>query len=677
MAGHGKGAFMNRNVKFACPMDCFDACGLLAEVADGRITRLKGDPDHPLTRGRICTKGKKLLERLYHPERLLTPLLRDGDQWKPISWKAAIDLMARRFEDAIQTHGSRSILYYADSGYGGLVKSVDNLFFDRLGGVSVPRGSLCWSAGIAAQRYDFGDVRGHDPRDMANARCIVIWGRNPVATNPHLVPFLQKARQQGTRIIVIDPLQTPSARQADVHLQPQPGTDGALALGMAHHLLATGRVDQDFITQNTLGFRRFSETLTDFSLEKAAAITGLSADVIRQTAEQYADNGPACIVIGMGLQRYSNGGNTVRCIDALAAMTGNIGRSGGGVNFANKSIAHWIDRDAGSPAPAEPARPRTFPLPRMARFIRSATAPPIEVLMLAKANPLVQMPDIRALEAALKQVPFKIVIDMFMTDTVRAADLVLPCTSIFEEEDLVFSSMFAPYLNYSARVVPPPEGLVSEYDLFRRLAKRMHLENYPDIPARQYLENAIRPLTRAFGVTIEGLQKAAFKIPDADIPWADGNFATPSGRYEFYSRPAREDGGQALPTFRPPHIAPADYPFRLLTPHHAHSLHSQHFAFRFDRPAAAIHPEDGARLDIENGQAIRVVSPQGHIRATVELDPGVAPGILKIEQGWWQQSGAVNSLTTDTLSDMGENAAYFESFCRIEPDGSLTGEKRP
>jgi len=666
---------MNRSIKFACPLDCFDACGLLAEVSDGRVVNVKGNPNHPLTRGRICVKGKKLLERLYHPQRLLAPRLKDGRHWKPLSWETAIDIIARQFETAIRSHGSQSILYYADSGYGGLVKSVDQLFFKSLGGVSSPRGSLCWAAGMAAQRYDFGDVRGHAPHDLAHARCILIWGRNPVATNPHLVPFLQHARQQGATLIVVDPLRTLSARQADIHLQPRPGTDGALALGMAHHLLTTGRIDESFITRHTLGFRRFSETLSDFTPEHAAAITGLKANTICQTAEQFADRSPASIIIGIGLQRYTNGGNTVRCIDALAAMTGNIGRSGGGANYANRAITRWIDRDGGA-APETPApHVRTFPLPRMARFIHSAKNPPIAVAMIAKANPLVQMPDTRAMETALAQVPFKIVIDMFMTDTARAADLVLPCTSILEEEDLVFSSMFSPYLNYSGRAVPPPEGMLGEYELFRQLARRMGLRNYPDIPARTFLANAIRPLTREFGLTLDQLQAGPFKLPDEDIPWSNRQFATPSGRYEFFSRNALDDGGQPLPTYIPPRIAPSNFPLRLLTPHHAHSLHSQHFAFRNDQPVASIHPDAAKAQALTPGQTVHVVSPQGQIQARLALDPGIAPGILKIDQGWWHRSGSVNRLTNDALSDMGENAAYFESFCRIEPAPNCQGEQ--
>jgi anaerobic selenocysteine-containing dehydrogenase len=664
---------MTHTVRTACPLDCFDACGLLADVDDGRVIGLRGDPDHPLTRGRICVKGKRLLERLTHPQRLLAPRLRDGTRWKAISWEAALDLIAQKFHHAMATHGSRALLYYADSGYGGLVKSVDRLFFNHLGPVSTPRGSLCWAAGIAAQRYDFGDVRGHAPEDLAKARCILIWGRNPVATNPHLMPFLREARRKGAALVVIDPLKTLTARQADLHLRPRPGTDGALALGMAHHLLATGRIDRVYIERYTLGFNRLAASLQAYTPDETAAVTGIAPEAVTTAAEIFGDRSPASIVIGMGLQRYANGGQTVRCIDALGAITGNIGRPGGGVNYANRAIVRWIDpQPGGRPLPDH----RTFPLPRMARFIQTAADPPIAVAMIAKANPLVQMPDTQALTAALAAVPFKIVVDMFMTDTARRAELVLPCTSILEEEDLIYSSMFTPYLNYAARAVAPPEGVLGEYELFRRLARRMGLTAYPDIAARDFLKQAIRPLTEAFGVTLETLVQAPFKLPESDVPWAGGKFATPSGRYEFFSRRAAEEGLPPLPQYQPPRPAPPGYPLRLLTPHHAHSMHSQHFAFRRDRPQVALHPEQAARRGLQNGQAVRVASPQGSIEAVLATDPDIPPGVLKMDQGWWQRSGAANRLTGDVLSDMGENAAYFESFCQVESLPFPPGEPR-
>ncbi|MBL0713512.1 MAG: molybdopterin-dependent oxidoreductase, partial [Desulfosarcina sp.] len=237
---------MKKQIPFACPMDCFDACRLVAVVENDQVTAIRGDRSHPLTRGKACTKGKKLLSRLVHPERLRQPLRRTATGWQPVSWEEAIAEMALRMERACRRWDSRAILYYADSGYGGTIKSVDHMFFNHLGGASVPRGSLCWAAGIAAQRYDFGDMRGHAPHDIARSRTVFSWGWIPLETNPHLIPFLETVRGNGGQLVVIDPLRTATAAWADRHIRIRPGTDGALALGMAHHLVATGRIDRDY-----------------------------------------------------------------------------------------------------------------------------------------------------------------------------------------------------------------------------------------------------------------------------------------------------------------------------------------------------------------------------------------------------------------------------------------------
>ena len=532
---------MKTETPFACPLDCFDACGLVAVVENSRVTAIRGDKQHPLTQGKACTKGKKLLERLNHPKRLRHPLKRTDAGWKPVSWASAIDTIARQMERVCRRWDSRAILYYADSGYGGVVKSVDHMFFNHLGGVSVPRGSLCWAAGIAAQRCDFGDVRGHAPHDIARARTVLIWGRNPVDTSPHLIPFLETVRQRGGQSVVIDPLRTATAVWGDRHIRPKPGTDGALALAMARYLIATGRIDRAYIDGHTVGFRRFRESLRAFDLETASAATGIPVDVITALARVYADNRPASIIIGYGLQRYANGGQTVRAIDALAALTGQIGISGGGVNFANRSIRRRMHPDVLA-SEAHAVRRRTFALPQMGRFLKTAHEPPVAMMMIAKANPLVQMPDLNNLRRAFDRVPFKVVVDLFMTDTAQAADLVLPATHVLEEEDLVYSSMFSPYLNYSHRIVEPPTGIISEYELFQRLARRMGLASYPMMPATAFLQQSVQPLLNELDLDWNDLKKTAIHIPQDDVPWAGGDFATPSGKFEFYATRAEAVG---------------------------------------------------------------------------------------------------------------------------------------
>ncbi len=664
---------MKTKIPFACPLDCFDACGLLAIVENGRVTAIQGDKAHPLTRGKACTKGKQLLERLNHPERLRQPLRRTDNGWKPVSWKAAIDEIARQIERVCRRWDSRAILYYADSGYGGVVKSVDHMFFNHLGGVSVPRGSLCWAAGIAAQRYDFGDVRGHAPHDIAQARTVLIWGRNPLDTSPHLIPFLETVRQRGGQLVVIDPLHTATAAWGDRHIRLRPGSDGALALAIARYLITTGRIDRSYIDRHTIGFRRFRESLRGFDLETASAATGIPVDAIISLAQAYADDRPASIIIGYGLQRYTNGGETVRAIDALAALTGQIGISGGGANFANRSIRRRMHPDALASEP-HAVRRRTFALPQMRSFLEAAQDPPVAMMMIAKANPLVQMPDLNRLRRAFEGVPFKVVVDLFMTDTARAADLVLPATHVLEEEDLVFSSMFSPYLNYSRRVVQPPPGIIGEYDLFQRLARRMGLGGYPIMPPSAFLQQTAQPLLEELDLDWDDLKKGAIRIPQDDIPWEDGDFATPSGKFEFYSAKAEADGHAPLPVFVPPAEPSRVYPLRLLTTHYRHAMHSQQFMDRHDRPAVYLNPQDAAQRGITAGERISLESPQGRLAATAMVTSRVPTGVVHIYQGWWLQSGAVNTLTVDSLSTMGANAAYFDTFCQLKPDPVSHGD---
>jgi anaerobic selenocysteine-containing dehydrogenase len=657
---------MTHSIPFACSLDCFDACRLIAVVENGRVTAIRGDRDHPLTRGRVCPKGKKHLERLYHPDRLKQPLRRTDGKWQPVSWETAIDEIADRFEQACRRWDSRAILYYADSGYGGVVKSVDQMFFNHLGGVTVPRGSLCWAAGIAAQRYDFGDVRGHAPHDIARARTVIIWGRNPLETSPHLIPFLETVRANGGQLVVVDPLRTATAAWADRHIPIRPGTDGALALAMARHLIDDDLIDPGYIDCHTLGFRRFRESLLAFDPAAASAVTGIASDTIADLARTYAQNRPASIIMGYGLQRYINGGQTVRCIDALAALSGQIGISGGGANYANRSIRRRLQSDVLA-SQSHVIRQRSFPMPQMGRFLREAQQPPVEALMIAKANPLVQMPDAGNLQRALAKVPFKVVVDLFLTDTARAADLVLPATHVLEEEDLVFSSMFSPYLNYSPQVLEPPPGIISEYTLFQRLAQRMGLDHFPRITPGAFLQQTVQPLLQERELSWEDLQQAPVRIPEDDIPWDDGVFATPSGKYEFFSAEAAADGHPPLPAFIPPSEPEALFPLRLLSTHYRHALHSQHFMDRRGRPEAYLNPKDAVRAGITAGTPISLVSRRGSIVVTAVPTSRVPPGIVQIYQGWWRHSGVVNTLTGDDLSDMGGNAAYFETFCRIAP----------
>jgi len=659
---------MQKEIKFACPLDCFDACSLIASVENGRVVRIRGDKKHPLTRGMTCSKGRQLLERLYHPDRLLYPLKKNGRSWVKITWDEAICEIADQLTRTKQAYGTGAVLHYADAGYGGIIKSVDELFFNCYGGVTVPRGSLCWGAGMAAQKYDFGAALGHSPDDLANAGVIIIWGRNPADTNPHLIRYLHQARKNGAVVILIDPIRTATANLADIHLRVRPATDGALALGMANLMIERGWLDQTFVHDHVLGFGRFRTYARKFTVERVSGITGIDPARIEQVAGIYARRKPGCIVVGIGLQRYGNGGGTIRCIDALGAITGNIGISGGGVNYANKATSRYMAGEvAGSRGLA--VNRRSFSLPKMGEFLNTAADPPIRCIFITKANPLVQMPHLHKTIDAFDRVPFKVVTDMFMTDTARHADLILPCTSVLEEEDIICSAMYSPYVNYSDRAAEPPAGIMGEYDFFMALARKMRLDNYPFISPRDFLKRAVEPLLAACGSDFKSLINGPLKPPGMDIPWQDRSFATPSGRYELYSEIALQAGLNPLPHFKTPLKGPPGFDLRLLTPHLKNSMHSQGFAFIDDKPTAHVNPFVLVEKKLAGQADAWIVSPNGRLQVRLKPDSAMPEGIVMIYEGWWHKSGAVNFLTDDSLSDMGEQAAYYDTFCNLEPWG--------
>lgn len=648
-------------------MDCFDTCGLIATVEDGKVTDIKGDKNHPVTQGHVCSKGKKLLERLYHPKRLTHPMAKRDGIWKKNTWDEAIETICEKLSDIKSKYKTTAVLNYAASGYGGIIKSVDQIFFNYYGGVTTHRGSLCWGAGLAAQRYDFGDVRGHHPEDIAKAKTILIWGRNPADTNVHLMRFIVRAKKEGATIIQIDPTRNATSSIADIHIPVHPSTDGALALGIACEIIRQGWVDKSYIEKHVLGFNEFRSYAETFTLEKVEAITGILQSDISRLADIYANQGPSCIIVGLGMQRYTNGGETIRCIDALGAITGHIGKSGGGVNYGNFIISPFIDTDF-SKSRQHAAHSRSFVVGKLAEGLETADDPPIKLIFVSKANPLVQCPNVNKTINAFNAVDFKITVDMFMTDTARYSDMVLPCTSVLEEEDVIFSNMFTPYLNYSEKVVNPPEGVISEYDFFQSLAMAMGMRQYPFINRQEFIQKAIRPLTEAYGIDVAALKQRSFTLPDSQIPWEDGNFKTPSQKYELYSEKAAKDGFDPLPVYietRPNDLA--EFPIRLITPHHKDSLHSQHFAFYDEKPVAHVHPETLVRFNLKPDGIAIVRNHNGEIGVRIKSDDGVAKGIAIIHQGYWHNSGSVNMLTSDNICRMGEQAAFYDCFCRLDP----------
>ncbi len=649
-------------------MDCFDLCRFLVTVDDNRIVNFQADVHHPVTRGFVCQKGRALVKRMLHPDRIRNPLMKKGNGFVPISQEHALELIAEKLVSIKEKFGTRAILNYTSGGYGGVKSRIQNIFFNCLGGVSEPEGSLCWGAGMAAQTYDFGSPKGHFPHDVLNADLILVWGRNPKHTSIHLYTLLKQAQKNGSRILVIDPVKTATAKAFDEYIRINPSTDGALALAMSRVIIDHDLQDKKFIERHVVGFNRFKASLADFSLEWAQKVTGIPAEIIEELALAYVRSDAAAIYIGYGMQRYHNSGNAVRSIDALAAISGKIGKKGCGANYAAQSIGPYLyDLDQASRAYAH--NKRGFIVGKLGEFLERAQDPPIKAVFVSGGNPLTQSPDLEKTVEQFSRIEFKVVFDHFMTDTARHADLVLPAASVFEQEDVFATSMYSPVLNFSQKAVEPPNGVVPEFDFYLNLARKLGITTLGFKDSDEYLQKSVQPLLDKLGIRSSRLWDEYLRIESDEIAWEDKKFATPSGKIELYSKTAEAAGLSPLPVFIPARKGTGHLPLRLLTCHTKESMHSQGFVFRDDLPTVYVNPRTAKKFDVQDGSFVYVNGARAQIRAALCVDDAVCDGTAFIYQGFRHTSGAVNFLTDSVISDMGRQAAFYDSFCTLEHIG--------
>lgn len=657
-----------------CPLNCWDQCSFLIHLHNGRIASISPNPEQEVTGAFICNKGKKHLSRINHPDRLVHPLLKRNGQFNRISWPEALETAAERISAALNRYGPLSLLHYYDGGHSGVLKNIESRFFSAIGGCTAHQGSLCWSAGLAAQAYDFGQALSHSLSDLLNSRLIIIWGRNPAATAVHQVSFIRRAREKGARVILIDPIRSASAVLADEHVAVRPATDGALALGMAYQIIKEGLFDISFIEERCSGFSPFRDMVAGYPPAKVSAITGLPEPLIIRLARQYAAAKPAAILLGYGLQRHSNSGNTIRAIDALGALTGNIGIPGGGVNYANFQLSPYIDHAFLEGRDLAPQR-RYYAKPKLAEALQEELAdPPVQVAYISRANPLTQSGDSGALRKAFQKIPFKIVSELFMTDTAAAADLVLPSTFFLEEEELYYNSMNHCYLSYGPKIAAPPGECRHEVAVFQSLAEKLGVKGFTMDSPEELLRRVIQPLTQAHAVTLEQLKNGPLLIPGCEtVSWRGQPFATADGKYNFYATEAEERGGSALPVYVCPKelgnqaLREQGYIYWFATPHAAGSIHSAHRLPGAAEPKAYIHPDTAVKESVCEGDMLKISSIRGSLTAKAKLDKKIPPDCVLVYEGWWEASGAaVNNLTPEQITDMGNQAALYDCLCRIE-----------
>lgn len=639
-------------LRTVCNRDCPDACGLVATVEDGRLVRLGGDPSHPVTRGFLCSRTSQFPARQNSPERLTTPLLRSGGGFRPVSWEEAIAFAAERLLAIRAESGPAAILHYRSGGSLGLVKSVVDYFFELLGPVTVKRGDICSGAGDAAQEADFGDEESHDLFDLRHSRSILLWGKNPFVSNVHLLPFLKEAKSRGARIVLIDPVRHKTATLADAYVAPRPGGDLALALGVAALLFETGRVVPQ-AAATCEGFEEFRA----LALAKAPAAWASEADVAPEVLELLASTlcaRPCNVQVGWGMARRTNGSSIVRALDALGALTGNLGIPGGGVSF------YFKRRGAFDTSFLSKAWPRTLPEPLLGREILEAKEPPVRAVWVTAGNPVAMLPDSATVARALETRELVVVVDSFLTDTARRAHLVLPTTTLVEDDDLM-GAYGNHWLGASVPVVAPPPGVRSDLEIVQLLAAEIDRRQgagadgiAPRVAgsAKEWKRRLLRRV-EPFGLTVERLERESVRNPLAgEILFEGGRFPTPSGKMNLLrslpSAAAEEPG----------------FPLWLFSSSTERAQCSQWAGPPPPILEATCHPD--AAPGLSDGEQVLVESALGRLRAVLRLDPLQRRDVVLVPKGGHFDSGTcANALVPARLTDAGEGAAYLDCRVRI------------
>jgi len=648
---------MMEETRTTCIRDCPDSCGVIAVVEDGKIVGHRGDPAHGVTRGVLCWRGNNYLKRFYDPSRLLYPLRRTNNGWQRLSWDDALDLVAERLTHYRSTFGPLSVLVVNYSGVHGLVpKALGRLFWSHFGGATFSTGGLSFEANEAAQELDFGGDGTHEPEDLVNSAALAVWGKNIPVTHQHWMTFIDEARKKGAPLVVIDPVSSLIAKKADRFYQIRPGSDGMLAIGVARLLLESERVDTAFIGDHGHGFAAYRELVFSHSMQDVMAATDLTAEQISDLAQLYAEKKPLATLIGLGPAYWENSGATVRLIDALAAISGNIGVSGGGAG-TNITGERGLDITAGSKLPQ--VENRRVLLPRLGEGILAAKDPPLKMGWIAGANPASMAPDSNRVKEGLRALEFLVVVEQFMTATTELADLVLPCTTYLEMDDLV-QAYGHNWLGLTRRVVPPRGETKSDGEILQLLAQRLGFGGVLAGEMSEWAARVLKPLEES-GLTLDMLRERPRRNPRAvAVPFADRTFATPSGKFEFVGQftPAAVADGEALhlvatKTLRTLNswALPEDVP---------------------DRPVVRVNPVVLARQGLADGSEAWVVSKVGRVKVRVAADESVRRDVLLFNPALWKGDlSGVNQLREAAITDVGNCAAMHQTMVTLRPAGEL------
>lgn len=647
-----------RTLHTACNRDCPDACTLAVEVDEtGRAVRMGGASDDPVTRGFLCERTGRFLTRQYAPDRITSPLVRRDGELVPIGWDEALDLAAEKLLDARDRLGPASILHYLSGGSLGILKAASAYLFEQLGPVAVKRGDICSGAGEWAQERDFGVSDSNDLFDLLNSRTIVVWGKNPHVSGVHLLPVLRDARAAGATLIGVDPVRTKSAGMCELFLQPRPGGDGALALGVARWAVEHDRVAPD-VAERCDDLDGYLALVGERTVAERAREAGVEPAELEAFAERYVEHGPSAILVGWGMARRRNGASTVRAIDALAALVGYLGVPGGGASYYfGRRTAFDTDFVQGLDA-----APRTLSEARLGHELREARDPPVEVVWVTAGNPVAMLPESHVVREALAE-RFTIVVDTHPTDTTDVASLVLPTLTLLEDSDLV-GAYGNHWLRESRPVVAAPgaaealdpdtPGPRHELQVLQGIAARVGLGEAMAGSIDDWKRRVTRRLDEA-GRGLDALREGPVRNPFAhDVLFADGRVATDSGRVALLDRPLVD-----------PPRADAERPLLLMAISNSASQSSQQSkAFDSGPPPARVHSTSAMGLD--DGAVAELSSALGALRVRVVHDDDVRPGLVVMAKGGQLRDGrCANALIHARETDDGGGAAYYDEPVRL------------
>ncbi|MFB3161067.1 molybdopterin oxidoreductase family protein [Neobacillus sp. 179-J 1A1 HS] len=671
---------LNGVFKSVCPLDCPDQCGLLLHKEDGRIVKVEGDPEHPVTKGNICNKVRNMAERIYDENRLKYPMRKIGakgeGKFERISWDEAIATITSKWKTLIESDGPESILPYSFYGNMGLLNAegMDRRFFHRMGASQLDR-SICSSAGSVGYRYTMGGSYGIDPEDTIHSKLIIFWGINAASTNMHQVALAQKARKNnGAQIVVIDVHKNQTGRLADWFIPILPGTDSALALGIMHILFAENLVDSSFLHQYTVGYEELREHVIQYDPFTVSEITGVPVDDIYKLARMYGTISPSFIRIGNGPQHHDNGGMFVRTVSCLPALTGQWLIKGGGAIKGNSGYLTTNTTKLQLPRLLKNKQTRVINMNLLGEALLTVD-PPVKSLYVYSCNPAVVAPEGKKVRKGLERDDlFVVVHDLFLTETAKYADILLPATSSFENTD-IYTSYWHHYMQIQQPVIEVYGESKSNVDVFRLLAKGMGYEEsaFEDTEAEMIAQALNQPANPYLqGMDYETLVEKQF-IKAAVRPLLPGKLRTPSGKIELYSKRMKANGYPPLPTYIPL-VIDGEHPYQFIpAPNHnflnsTFSNNQKHISLE-KAPRLYMNRKDAKASGIEDGDQVRVWNQRGECLLKVSVGENVLPGVVVTQGLWADLEGTkqlVNTLTPDRIADMGGGATFFSGRVSVE-----------